>query len=68
LPLTPGWGSSDSDTSARASRGAWSPQGFRWWFTIAIAEKTKDLVALGAVVAPNAEALAEDVQQTALFL
>ena len=31
-------------------------------------EKTKDLVALGAVVAPNAEALAEDVQQTALFL
>jgi hypothetical protein len=36
-----GWGSSDSDTSARASRGAWSPQGFRWWFTIAIARRPK---------------------------
>ena len=40
--LRAGWDSSDSDTWALASRGAWPPPDFPWWSTIAIAKRPRN--------------------------
>src|SRR5271157_6578357 len=39
--LVAGWDSSDSDTSAPASRGAWPLLNFPWWSAIAIAKRQR---------------------------